>query len=83
MFFRSHKTPLKYALDFIEIAGETARRYIHDKDYIPTQEIIEQLKDLEKAIWLQHCSLAYIIRTLNQRLLESQHEDPPDDSPSA
>lgn len=76
MFFKQPaKPPLQYALDFIEIAGETARRYLHDKEYIPTPEIMAQLKELKRVMGVNHSAMGYIIRTLEERM-KLPPEDP-------
>lgn len=84
MIFRRNyvKPPLEYAISFIEIAGETARHYLHDKDYLPSPEEMAQLKKLKKTMGVQHSALGYIIRMLEERLATpdpSLSDDPPDD----
>lgn len=84
MFFkRDHKPPLEYALDFVELAGETARRYLHDKNYVPTQQVMAQLKELKRTMGVHHSAMGYIIRTLEERMSggpsSAPGDSPPDD----
>ncbi len=83
MIRRVSKTPLEYAVNFVEIAGETARHFLQDKAYLPTAKELAQLRELQKMMSLYHASVTYIIRTLEERVtgLDASHTDDLPDPP--
>lgn len=73
MFFRRDtKTKLEYALSFIQLIEESVQPYWHNKDYIPNDDIIQQLKKLEKASKNLQMFLEIIIHRLQKRMENKQ-----------
>lgn len=77
MFRRGPKPPLEYAQDFVEIAGEMARCYLHDESQPVTGELLEQFHDLREAFLRQYYAMGYIKRMLECRMLgiDPEHTD--------
>lgn len=70
-FFKKRpKPPLEVAMCLMHGATEIAYQYLCDRKHMPTEDELQLLTELFDKTWHQYCTLHYIVRSVQQRVLD-------------